>query len=144
MSDSFATPWTIATRLLCPWDFPGKNTGVDCHFLLQRNLPDPEIKPTSPALAAGFFTTEPLGKPSASHRTPQRPLQVLMKTTIFLLFLSNLVKTFWCPNLTLEILNYHIIMGWIMSSQIHMFSNPHPIQQNVTVFRDGSLKRWLS
>ena len=23
------------TRLLCPWDFPGKNTGVCCHFLLQ-------------------------------------------------------------------------------------------------------------
>ena len=23
------------TRLLCPWDFPGKNTGVGCHFLLQ-------------------------------------------------------------------------------------------------------------
>ena len=22
-------------RLLCPWNFPGKNTGVDCHFLLQ-------------------------------------------------------------------------------------------------------------
>ena len=24
-----------ATRLLCPWDSPGKNTGVGCHFLLQ-------------------------------------------------------------------------------------------------------------
>ena len=24
-------------RLLCPWDFPGKNTGVGCHFL--RGLP---------------------------------------------------------------------------------------------------------
>ena len=23
------------TRLLCLWDFPGKNTGVGCHFLLQ-------------------------------------------------------------------------------------------------------------
>ena len=23
------------TRLLCPWDFPGKNTGVGCHFFLQ-------------------------------------------------------------------------------------------------------------
>ena len=23
------------TRLLCPWDFPGKSTGVHCHFLLQ-------------------------------------------------------------------------------------------------------------
>ena len=22
-------------RLHCPWDFPGKNTGVSCHFLLQ-------------------------------------------------------------------------------------------------------------
>jgi len=21
--------------MLCPWDFPGKNTGVCCHFLLQ-------------------------------------------------------------------------------------------------------------
>ena len=24
------------TRLPCPWDSPGKNTGVGCHFLLQR------------------------------------------------------------------------------------------------------------
>ena len=26
-------------RLLCPWDSPGKNTGVDCHSLLQRIFP---------------------------------------------------------------------------------------------------------
>ena len=26
-------------RLLCPWDFPGKNTGVDSHFLLQGIFP---------------------------------------------------------------------------------------------------------
>ena len=25
-------------RLLCPWDFPGKNTGVGCHSFLQDNL----------------------------------------------------------------------------------------------------------
>ena len=24
------------TRLLCPWDFPDKDTGMGCHFLLQR------------------------------------------------------------------------------------------------------------
>ena len=30
-----ATPWRQSTRLLCPWDSPGKNTGVGCHFLLQ-------------------------------------------------------------------------------------------------------------
>ena len=25
----------LPTRLLCPWDSPGKNTGVGCHVLLQ-------------------------------------------------------------------------------------------------------------
>ena len=29
------------TRILCSWDFPGKNSGVGCHFLLQGNLPSP-------------------------------------------------------------------------------------------------------
>ena len=24
------------TNFLCPWDFPGKNTGVGCHFFLQE------------------------------------------------------------------------------------------------------------
>jgi len=47
------------TRLHCPWDFPGKNTGVDCHFLLQGIFPTQESNPrllVSPALAARFFT----------------------------------------------------------------------------------------
>ena len=29
-----ATPWTEPTRLLHPWDFPGKSTGGGCHCLL--------------------------------------------------------------------------------------------------------------
>ena len=37
--NSFATPWAIACQLLCPGDFPGKNTGVGCHFLLQGIFP---------------------------------------------------------------------------------------------------------
>ena len=36
----FATPWIVAcTRLLRPWDFQGKSTGVGCHFLLQGISP---------------------------------------------------------------------------------------------------------
>ena len=35
----FAILWTVATRLLCPWDFSGKNIGVGCHFLLQGIFP---------------------------------------------------------------------------------------------------------
>ena len=32
---TLATPWTVTYRLFCPRDFPDKNTGVSCHFLLQ-------------------------------------------------------------------------------------------------------------
>ena len=36
MSNSVRPHRRQPTRLLCPWDSPGKNTGVGCHFLLQR------------------------------------------------------------------------------------------------------------
>ena len=34
----FATPWTVAHQVLCPQDFPGKNTSVSCHFFLQVEI----------------------------------------------------------------------------------------------------------
>ena len=43
-------------------DSPGKNTGVGCHALLQGNLPNPGIKPRSPALQADSLLLEPPGK----------------------------------------------------------------------------------
>ena len=36
------------TRLLCPWDFPGKNTAVGCHLLLQRIFPTLGLNPGIP------------------------------------------------------------------------------------------------
>ena len=35
VSDSLRPHGLQPTRFLCPWDPPGKNTGVGCHFLLQ-------------------------------------------------------------------------------------------------------------
>ena len=35
VSDSVRPHRRESTRLPCPWDSPGKNTGVGCHFLLQ-------------------------------------------------------------------------------------------------------------
>ena len=34
-SDSLRPHGLLPARLLCPWDYPGKNTRVGCHFLLQ-------------------------------------------------------------------------------------------------------------
>ena len=40
-TELYLTPSTlwIDSRLPCSWDFPGKNTGVHCHFLLQAIVP---------------------------------------------------------------------------------------------------------
>ena len=40
-----ATPWTIAYQVPPPMDFPGKNTGVGCHFLLQEIFPTQGLNP---------------------------------------------------------------------------------------------------
>ena len=51
---------------------------VGLPFPSPRDVPDPGIKPVSPALAGGFFTTEPPGKPQRSvmwlplNLTPRR------------------------------------------------------------------------
>ena len=38
MSDSLRLHGLQHARLLCPWDFPGKNTAMGCHCLLQGSL----------------------------------------------------------------------------------------------------------
>ena len=48
-------------RLLCPWNFPSKNTGVGCHFLFQEIFP---IQGSNLCLLhwhMDSFTTEPPG-----------------------------------------------------------------------------------
>ena len=52
------------TRLLCPWDFPGKNTGVSCHFLRGSAWLRHRTR-LSCVFSTGrqIFYTEPPGKP---------------------------------------------------------------------------------
>ena len=62
----FITPWTVPTRLLCPWDFPGKNNGLDCHFLFQSIFP---TQGSNLCLLHCWLIlyTEPPGKPSKPY-----------------------------------------------------------------------------
>ena len=55
----FATPWAMQpARLLCPWDSPGKNTGVGCQARLQGIFLT-QGSNWSLCTAGRFFTTEP-------------------------------------------------------------------------------------
>ena len=44
----FVTPWTVAHQTPLSMDFPGKNTGVGCHFLLQGIFPTQGLNPGLP------------------------------------------------------------------------------------------------
>ena len=55
--------WTVATRLLCPWDSAGKNVGVGCHFLLQGIVPMQRLNPGLSCLLRRPADSFPLGSP---------------------------------------------------------------------------------
>ena len=53
MSDSVRPHRRQPTRLPCPWDSPGKNTGVGCHFLLRcmKVQSESEVAQSCPTLS---------------------------------------------------------------------------------------------
>ena len=60
MSDSWWPYGLWSARLPCLWNFPGKCTGVGCHFVVQGVLLTQRSNLqslVSPALAGGFFPT---------------------------------------------------------------------------------------
>ena len=60
-SQFFAAYGLQPTRFLCPWDFPGKDTGM-LPFPSPGDLPDPGIKSGSPELQADSLLTGLPGK----------------------------------------------------------------------------------
>ena len=65
MSDSFATPWTIARQAPLPMGLPRQEYWSGLPFPPPGHLSRPAIETASPALAGWFFlTTEPPGKPN--------------------------------------------------------------------------------
>ena len=65
---TLVTPGTVVLQApLCPWDSPGKNTGVGCCFLLQGIFPTQGSNlPLLPFLywQAGYLPLVPPGKPT--------------------------------------------------------------------------------
>ena len=58
----FVAPWTIALQAPLSLGFSRREYWSGLPFPSPGHLPNPGIKPTSPALADGFFTAEPPGK----------------------------------------------------------------------------------
>ena len=64
-------PWTVAHQAPLSMGFPRQEYWSGLPFPPSGDLPDPGIKPAflgSPALAGGFFTTAPLGRPRYTQK----------------------------------------------------------------------------
>ena len=64
MSNSFATAWTVALQAPLSMGFPRQEYWSGLPFPPLKDLLDPWTEPESLAMAGGFFTTEPPGKPT--------------------------------------------------------------------------------
>ena len=61
------TPWALACQVLLSLEFSRQEYWSGLPFPTPGDLPNTGIEPVSPALAGGFFTTEPPGKPTFTY-----------------------------------------------------------------------------
>ena len=76
---TFCDPMDCSPQALCPWDSPGKNTGVSCHFLLQGIFSTQGLNPHLLCLLywqVGSIPLVPPGKPSFDTALNFAPRQV--------------------------------------------------------------------
>ena len=99
-------------RLFCPWDSPGKTTGVDCHALLQGWNP----RLLSPALAGGF---------SSTNATWEDQLIAMVVVQLPLLLFSHLVVS---DSLDCSTQGFSILHCLPEFAQSHVRWNPDAVQ----------------
>ena len=66
MSDSFASPWTVAREAPLFLEFSRQEYWSELPFPSPGDLPDPGTEPESPALQADSLTSEPPRRPISS------------------------------------------------------------------------------
>ena len=73
MCDSLQSHWLHPTRLLCLWHFPGKSTGVGCHFFLRGIFPTQGSNPGLPHCRQTFCSLSHQGSPYSITRFNPNP-----------------------------------------------------------------------
>ena len=92
-----ATPSTVPTRLLCPWNFLGKNAGVGCHF-----LPQPRGWTCTSGFSGQVFTTEQPGKPFLLQKVYVRYLSAVLDPKLFISVL------WWNQTVSPQCITFHL------------------------------------
>ena len=108
MSNSVRPQRRQPTRLPCPWDSPGKNTGVGCHFLLQcmKVKSESEVTQSCPTLSDpmdcsapgssvhGIFQARVLERHAIAFSDQMVPIIILHRNSIWAKYILN-STTLW-------------------------------------------------
>ena len=73
----FTVPWTVSRQAILSMGFPRQDYWSRLPLLIPGDLPDPGTEPASsvaPALAGGFSTFLPSGKPLEIYRKPLKTI----------------------------------------------------------------------
>ena len=95
VSDSLWPCGLKPTRFLRPWDFPGKNTGVGCHFLLQEIFPTQGSNPGLPRCRQFLQVVSILSVIKMNHQK-SKYLAHSVLTSCFLLSLCPCLPSWLC------------------------------------------------
>ena len=108
------------TTFLCPWDFPGKNIGVGCHFLLQEIFPTQGLNPGLPCCMQMLYHLSHQGSPGLKLAGKQVPENLFTK----MVSVSRISKHFSISHCTESLKTY--------SHNKH----PLPTTQEMTLYMD--------
>ena len=128
MSDSVRPHRRQPTRLHRPWDSPGKNTGVGCHFLLQwrKVKSESEVAQSCPTLCDPMDCSLP---GSSAHGIFQARVPEWVAIAFSSVYIEKSLK--WSENKTTQQPLAYIILTKEMES-------------GYSYFLEANLQRWLS
>ena len=122
-------------RLLCPWDFPGKNTRVGCHGLLQGISPTQGLN-LGLLHWGGCFTIWATRQPQIYYSSLALLLEIPLESVFHkrnrLAYYNRQVleknRSFWTPfqvffRLLPQNLFYNMILSFIICNKINMVVN---------------------
>ena len=113
--NSFANPRTAARQAPLSMGFPRKEYWSGLPFPSPGDFPNPGIKPVSPALASGFFTTEPPGKACysmLSTSAPHTTLSILV-CYYFIYFLPYYLSYTYNPTIQIVDIYNNLINSYL-------------------------------
>ena len=119
MSNSVQPHRRQPTRLRRPWDFPGKNIGVGCHFLLQcmKVKSESEVTQSCPTQRPhGLQPTRLLHPWDFPGKSTGVGCHRLLHTDVIDVSKSNLVSAMYCLNVLL--LRKSILSILVISSSL--------------------------